>query len=365
MYLFYFPVLVINRIKSKHNYPAFFWLITSIMLGLLVSSCSKDQTFELADPQEGRNTSLVEGVVLTSISVRDPALILSDSTYYLFGTGKGIKIWSSTDLVNWKMCPPVFARAPTWTSKNVPGFNSDIWAPEITYYMGQYYLFYSVSKFGTNNSAIGFATNETLDAEAPNYKWIDHGMITQSNGTSWNAIDPNFVLDYDSTPYLVLGSFFSGIEITRIVDDNIMLKAGSITSPPLASRDLAVNRYNAIEAPFVFKHNNYYYLFTSINNCCSGINSDYKTIVGRSKKIDGIYLDKAGKAMSAGGGELVLEGNGKWHGAGGASVYNFKGQDKIVFFSYDNTGIERLRIANINWDKEDWPLAELKDNLNN
>jgi arabinan endo-1,5-alpha-L-arabinosidase len=65
-----------------------------------------------------------------------------------------------------------------------------------------------------------------------------------------------------------------------------------------------VSPSNAIEALFVLKHNDYYYLFASINNCCSGIKSDYKTIVGRSKAIDGIYVYKAGQTMPAGGGKF-------------------------------------------------------------
>ena len=328
---------------------------------LFLASCSKNIPVATPDTLAGSYVSETEGVRLTNVSVRDPALILAKGTYYLFGTGKGIKIWSSTDLITWKVRPTVFSAAPEWTNTNIPGFNNEIWAPEITFYKGQYYLFYSISKFGSNNSAIGFATNQTLDSKATNYKWLDHGMITQSNGTSWNAIDPNFVLDYNSAPYLVLGSYFSGIKITALKDDNIILKANSVSKPSLANRDLHVSPYNAIEAPFVLKHNKYYYLFASIDNCCSGIKSDYKTIVGRSKQIDGQYVDKTGKAMSAGGGALILEGNKRWHGAGGASVYNFGGKDKIVFFSYDNTGIERLRIGDIKWDGEDWPFANLKD----
>lgn len=361
MYLFSLPTFVLARKALQRTYMTSFRLTAIIIMAVFVSSCSKNVTFGISDPLEGSNTNEIKEVILTGVSVRDPALILSDSTYYLFSTGNGIKIWSSTDLVSWKVRPPVFPRAPTWTSQNIPDFNNHIWAPEITYYKGQYYLFYSVSSFGSNNSAIGFATNETLNSNETDYKWIDHGMITQSHGTSWNAIDPNFFLDDNSEPYLLLGSYFSGIKITRIIDNNLTLKAEAITSPTLAKRDPAVNPYNAIEAPFLFKHNKYYYLFTSINNCCSGINSDYKTIVGRSRTINGPYLDRQGKAMSAGGGELVLQGNQNWHGAGGASVYNFKGQDKIVFFSYDNTGVERLRIADVSWDNEDWPLAELKD----
>jgi arabinan endo-1,5-alpha-L-arabinosidase len=335
-------------------------ILTILLLNL--SACSKN--LNIAQPeQETTNEPLTpRTTTLTNVSVRDPAMIFVNGTYYLFGTGKGIKVWSSTDQVNWELRPAVFISTQAWTNAIIPGFNNDIWAPEITYFKGQYYLFYAVSNFGTNNSAIAYATNTTLDSKSDNYKWIDHGLLIESSGTSWNAIDPNFVVAENNQPHLLLGSFFSGIKITDVTVDPANLKAAIVSKPTLANRDLAVNPYNAIEAPFVFKHNKYYYLFASINNCCSGINSDYKTIVGRSTTIDGPYTDKRGREMATGGGELVLEGNDKWHGAGGASIYNFKGEDKIVYFSYDNHGVERLRISAIKWDKNEWPYAVFTDN---
>ena len=335
-------------------------LLTILIINL--SACSKNLNVAQPEPQATNDPLTHQATTLTNVSVRDPAMILVNDTYYLFGTGKGIKVWSSTDQVNWEPRPAVFNSTQPWSKAFIPGFDNDIWAPEITHFKGQYYLFYSISKFGTNNSAIAYATNTTLDSKADNYKWVDHGLLIQSSGTSWNAIDPNFVLDENTLPRLLMGSFFSGIKIAAITGDNADLKAAIVSKPTLANRDLVVNPYNAIEAPFVFKRNKYYYLFASINNCCSGINSDYKTIVGRSTTIDGPYIDKKGKQMASGGGELLLEGNDKWHGAGGASVYNFKSQDKIVYFSYDSQGVERLRISAIQWDKEDWPFVVFTDN---
>jgi arabinan endo-1,5-alpha-L-arabinosidase len=362
MLLFFLRTLFISSaaVRASNVFTkGFFTALFSVIF--LLSSCSKEVMPQLSDPQEGSDIKAGTVVGLGSVSVRDPALILVDSTYYLFGSGRGIRFWSSRDLLNWKAQLPIFVRAPDWTNINIPGFNNDMWAPEITFYKGRYYLFYSVSQYGSNNSAIGFATNETLDPEAGNYLWLDHGMLTQSVGTAWNAIDPNFVLDNDSIPHLVLGSFFDGIKITKILDNDKAFKAENITKATLANRDLKENPYNAIEGPFVLKHDKYYYLFAAINNCCSGVNSDYKTIVGRSKTVDGVYLDKKGRAMSAGGGELILEGTKNWHGAGGASVYNFHGKDKIVFFSHDNNGVARLRIADLKWDAAQWPVVDLKD----
>jgi arabinan endo-1,5-alpha-L-arabinosidase len=92
--------------------------------------------------------------------------------------------------------------------KAIPGFKGHIWAPDISFHNGQYYLYYAVSAFGKNTSCIGLVTNKTLDPSSANFKWTDHGK-SHSIGAGrdmWNAIDPNLVLDENKTPgsHLVL-----------------------------------------------------------------------------------------------------------------------------------------------------------------
>jgi arabinan endo-1,5-alpha-L-arabinosidase len=115
-----------------------------------------------------------------NINAHDPVLIKKGNTYYLYCTGKGITVWSSLDMINWKVEPPVFSVPPQWAIKAVPGFDGIVWAPDISFYDGKYYLYYSVSTFGKNTSAIGVATNVTLNSAEPSYKWIDHGIIIRS-----------------------------------------------------------------------------------------------------------------------------------------------------------------------------------------
>jgi arabinan endo-1,5-alpha-L-arabinosidase len=117
----------------------------------------------------------------------------------------------------------------------------------------------------------------------------------------------------------------------------------------------------AIEAPFIFKKNNYYYLFVSFDFCCKGVESNYKIMVGRSEKIQGPYLDKDGLRMDAGGGTLLLQGNAAWRGVGHNSVYTFDGKDYVVFHGYDaaDNGKPKLKILTLQWDNTGWPQASL------
>ncbi|MEO6520240.1 MAG: family 43 glycosylhydrolase [Mucilaginibacter sp.] len=310
----------------------------------------------------------------TSISVHDPVMIRQDSTYYIFCTGNGIAMWSSKDMVNWQREKPVFETTPQWITDALPNFKRSFWAPDVSYYNGLYYLYYSVSAFGKNTSAIGLATNKTLHTGDATYQWIDHGQVIRSipNQTNWNAIDPNLIIDNDGTPYLVFGSFWDGIKMVKLNKDRLTVAEDINRIPTIASRKIRSSTVNppsvddnpvdaggnAIEAPFVFKKGKYFYLFASIDYCCKGPKSTYKMIVGRSKNIKGPYLDKNQTDMARGGGSIVLAGDKDWYGVGHNAVCTFDGTDYLVFHGYDasDNGKSKLRIEKLNWDN-DWPVV--------
>lgn len=294
------------------------------------------------------------------ISVHDPVLIKEKDTYYLFCTGKGIKCLSSVDLKNWKAEPAVFPEKPIWTDKVVPNFENHIWAPDISYHNNQYYLYYSVSAFGKNTSAIGVVTNVTLNANDPNYKWVDHGIVVQSypNRDEWNAIDPNLIIDENNVPWLSFGSFWDGIKMVKLNPDLL-----SIAQPEewyaIAKRKNTPlsGGSSAIEAPFIFKKNGFYYLFTSWDLCCKGKDSTYKIAVGRATSATGPYVDKDGKLLSQGGGTILVQGDENFFGVGHNSAYTFDGIDYLVYHGYDakQNGKSVLVIKELKWDADFWP----------
>jgi arabinan endo-1,5-alpha-L-arabinosidase len=117
--------------------------------------------------------------------------------------------------------------------------------------------------------------------------------------------------------------------------------------------------WEAIEAPFIVRHGEYFYLFTLWDLCCRGLKSTYKTMVGRSRAITGPYVDKNGKSLTEGGGSDLLVANTRWLGPGGESVLMSEGNDLIIFHAYDSkTGKPSMQLSTIIWDK-DWPSAEL------
>src|SRR4030042_328445 len=153
-----------------------------------------------------------------NLDIHDPStIVFCDGRYYVFGTGQGIISKSSPDLLEWTAGPSVFPFSPpSWTTTTVPGFGGIFWAPDLIFLNDQYYLYYSVSLWGSNRSAIGLATNPTLNPADPRYFWHDQGLVIASYGTNFNAIDPSVMRDNDGTLWMSFGSFWSGIRLVQL-----------------------------------------------------------------------------------------------------------------------------------------------------
>ena len=287
--------------------------------------------------------------------VHDPCIIKCDDYYYIFSTGDRLAVRRSKDLIDWEFIGSVFNAIPSWSKIEVPGV-TNIWAPDIFYHDGTYYLYYSLSTFGSNRSCIGFATNVTLDPEDLNYKWVDQGKVFQSEPgkDNFNAIDPNIVMDDSGKIWMSFGSFWGGIKMVELDSTTWKAKSDGLLYS-IASR----SGVNAIEAPFIIYKNGYYYLFVSFDFCCKGVESDYKIMVGRSDRIIGPYIDRYGKSMMDGGGNLLLSGYGRWRGPGHCAVLLERELSWLIHHAYDaeKNGIATLQVRPLGWDKDGWTLA--------
>jgi arabinan endo-1,5-alpha-L-arabinosidase len=304
----------------------------------------------------------------------DPSIAREGSSYYVFATTARpddgqFPIRCSNDLTDWKLCGHVFDQIPAWIREASPK-TKVLWAPDISFFQGTYHLYYAYSLFGTNSSGIALATNETLDPKGPKYHWNDEGLVLKSApGDDFNAIDPNIVLDQGGQPWLSFGSFWTGIKMRRLDRTTGKLSNEDATVYSLAERAIPAMPkppdpglpadWQAIEAPFIVRHGDYFYLFVSFDLCCRGIKSNYRTMVGRSHRVTGPYLDVDSKPMLEGGGTQLLTPNNRWIGPGGESVLLQPDGDIIVYHAYDAaTGRPALQISTLTW-KNGWPHAAL------
>ena len=306
----------------------------AVLLALIPSSAS-------AYPNPGRVTG--------DVVVHDPTMIRNSSgRYLLYGTGGGLGYKTSTDRIAFTNGGDAFGGKPGWWSS----YASEAWAPDISYQGGKYLLYYAVSTFGSNKSAIGLATSST---GLPG-SWSDQGTVyTSTTSSDYNAIDPNLFVDGDGKWWLSFGSWWTGIKMIQINPATGKQLSSNTTRYSLASRPTGTK---AVEAPYIVKRGGYYYLFASYDTCCAGTSSTYKVKVGRASGVTGPYYDKNGVAMTNNGGTPVLESHGSVIGPGGQSIMNDADGDLIVYHYYDgnDNGTPKLGINLLNWSSG-WPVA--------
>ena len=354
-----------------------FWILGSLLfLGFLAASTSQLASATLLKPEAvamqtqaalplatlsatiaATASALPSILTLTGVTfpVHDPTLVKDGDMYYVVSTGAGIPIHCSKDMLSWDICGRVFRIPPVWVIKTIPGVG-DLWAPDLVFWNGKWHLYYAASTFGSNHSAIGLATNTTLDDRNPAYKWVDEGMVISSDvADNYNAIDPNLVIDQNNQPWLVFGSFWSGIKMRKIDGTTGKLDSADVTVYTMAGRP----GNGPIEGAYVVHHGGYYFLFVSFDFCCRGAASTYKIMVGRSTAITGPYADRDGMLMTTGGGSLVYAGDDRWHGPGHNMVYVESGTYWLVYHAYDAqiNGVPTLRIEALQWDGDGWPVA--------
>ncbi|WP_165229038.1 arabinan endo-1,5-alpha-L-arabinosidase [Aquisphaera insulae] len=290
------------------------------------------------------------GQVGDAARVHDPCIMKDGDWFYVFSTGPGIPIRRSRDLKTWTRDGRALEVIPDWAKAAVPGVR-DLWAPDLSRFGGKVHLYYSASTFGKNRSCIGLATNRTLDRASPDYRWVDEGLVivSEPGRDDFNAIDPNVVLDGEGTPWLSFGSFWGGIQLVRLD-----AATGKPTGPVMT---IAARPEKAIEAPFLYRRGEQYYLFVSFDRCCRGVESTYKIMVGRSGRVEGPYLDEAGRRMEDGGGSLLLAGQGRYRGPGHNAVLREADHEYLVHHAYDAEfgGRPALQIRPLTWTDSGWP----------
>ncbi len=348
--------------------------------------------------------------------------------YFAVGTdvrGPGITIWQSDDLVNWKDVGRVFtqANAPKilnvgprgWSydfnavtiddkgeygflTERTPGANNyrlggaqPFWAPCIYYHERDktYYLYYSCSAYGTRNSFIGCAKSKTLDKG-----WEDCGQLIHTrtgDGKKYNAIDPTVFRDADGKLWMIYGSFFGGIAIVELDPkapskllhpgthgktiacrgyEKVYEQDGFEGKPTVGVDGQRFTAYGIEGASIVYNpETKYYYLFVSYDRLAL----TYHVRVGRSKNVEGPYLDYNGKPLvydqekqgpdEVNGTKLVGPYRWKSTGAGWVGTGHttlFYTADRYLMFGSNSkdraNGASFVGLRRVFWSEDGWPL---------
>jgi arabinan endo-1,5-alpha-L-arabinosidase len=287
------------------------------------------------------------GRVTGDTFIHDPTVVKTPGGTYLAAfTADNVGLKTSTDRTAWRDAGSAFPGGAPWTTPYTGGARN-LWAPDLSYHNGQYYLYYSASSFGSSKSAIFLATS-TSGASG---SWTNQGLVVESTANSgYNAIDPNLIVDAQGKWWLSFGSFWSGLKIVEL---------NSGTGKPINSNLISIaarpSNGGAVEAPYIVRRGNYYYLWASFDSCCKGAASTYRIMVGRSTSVTGPYVDRTGRSMMDGGGTQMMSSHGSIHGPGHNAVFTDNDADVLVYHYYNNAGTAQLGINLIRYEN-DWPV---------
>jgi arabinan endo-1,5-alpha-L-arabinosidase len=263
----------------------------------------------------------------------DPAVIRrSDGTYFRFSTGAKIAVHTAPSISGpWSFRG---AALPGGSKINLKGRN-DLWAPDVTKIGNRYYLLYSVSSFGSQQSEIGHASSPTMDPGS----WKDHGSsgVASSKGKPYNAIDGNLIHDDGGQLHMAFGSFWQDLYIASMSGgESGLRKTGGdkqIAFQPSGE--------HAVEAAYIYKHDNTYWLIFSAGKCCGldkkrpAKGAEYKIMACKSTKgPEGPYVDKSGKRCTEGGGTTLLPSHDWVYAPGGQGVYTDPQHGPVLYYHY-------------------------------
>lgn len=199
----------------------------------------------------------------------DPFILKWNGEYYLYVTGDPITAYHSTDLVTWDFVGPVLSSSNKPTAWN----QADVWAPEVVYRNGKFYLYYTAAKksddwrVGEMTRRVGVAVSDS-----PTGPFVDTGAPVTPG---W-AIDGHVFKDPDTGEEFLFYSYLdeprlpgAGMAVDRLLDWNRVAGHPSrVTRGSEAWEDKDGDPHNGSlrytnEGPTVLKRNGKYYVMYS------------------------------------------------------------------------------------------------------
>ncbi|MBQ8157916.1 MAG: family 43 glycosylhydrolase [Prevotella sp.] len=271
--------------------------------------------------------------------IHDPSTIAyCDGKYYTFGTGGGGLI--SEDGWSWH------------SGAERPGGGA---APDVMKIGDRYLVIYGATGGGLgggHNGRILTMWNKTLDPKSPDFHYTTPIEVAASDGLEDNdAIDPSLLLDPTTGRLWVsYGTYFGTIRLIELDPATGERVAGNV------EKDIAID----CEATDLLYRNGWYYLLGTHGTCCDGVNSTYNIVVGRSRSVEGPYLDNVDRDMFHGGGRMVIAAGDRVCGPGhfGRTVIDEGIEIMSCHYEADfnQGGRSVLGIRPLLW-RNDWPVA--------
>lgn len=254
-----------------------------------------------------------------------------------FLTFPGMPVYTSKDLVNWRLASNVFSRESQVPHlRNTTVQNGGLWATTIRYHEG---MFYAIVSYTPESPFIVtgfvFTTTDPYNSSA----WSDPLVFPLID------IDPDLFWDDDGTTYLQ----FSGIH-----QQTINLKTGS-----LGPATIIWTGFTEFipEGPRIYKKDGYYYLMIAEGGTALG----HHVAIARSKDVSNGYEGYSGNPIltntntseyfqTIGHADLFQDASGNWWGSAlatrsGPAFENYPMGRETVLFP-------------VTWKTGEWPILE-------
>ena len=275
--------------------------ILTLLLAALVLACLLPGVCRAASFRDlGKTDLITEPGKWGAVNAHDPSIVKGDDgRWYVFSTDAsagdihrcGVQVRVSDDLIHWDYLGTAFEDYETACAEAIaaaglkPAEHQGLWAPEAVKAGDQWRLYYSASTFGSTRSAIGMAVSDSVTGP-----WEDRGIVIRSDANAVskpNAIDPCLFTDPSGKQYMTWGSFFGGIWLTALDAE------GFAEGEPVR---IAGFRGCRAEGSYLvwLPQTQYYYLFVSYGS----LSQDYNIRVGRSRAVEGPYLDANGRNLA-------------------------------------------------------------------
>jgi arabinan endo-1,5-alpha-L-arabinosidase len=265
----------------------------------------------------------------------DPAVIHApDGYYYAYATqtkreGKWInlQVARSLDLVHWEHLGDALPEKPEWARTT-----QDFWAPSVIFDGETYFMYYSATPdvYHRHERGHGLAIATSRSPAGP---FVDSGNPLLL-GEGFEYIDP---MAYDDPvtgkKLLYWGSGFQPIRVQELGPDRMSFAPGSTAIELVWPNGKKGAFPRLVEASWVLRHDDHYYLFYSGDNCC-GPDAEYGVMVARSTSATGPFetLEQAKGVPHS----LMLFRSERWLAPGHNSIAIDKaGEVWIVYHAID------------------------------
>jgi arabinan endo-1,5-alpha-L-arabinosidase len=295
----------------------------------------------------------------------DPAVILApDGYYYAYATQTlreghwiNIHLARSKDLIRWEHLGDALPEKPTWAQTT-----QDFWAPSVIFDGSTYFMYYSATPDACHHHERGHAL-AVATSKSPTGPFVDMGTPLLL-GVGFEYIDPMAYDDPITGKHLLYwGSGFQPIKVQELAPDRMSFIPDSRPIDLIWPNGKKGAFPRLVEASWVIRHEEFYYLFYSGDNCC-GPDAHYGVMVARSNSATGPFetLEQAKGVPHS----LMLFKSERWLAPGHNCIVTDKaGQVWMIYHAIDvNRPRQRqedeinsrrvLLIDKIGW-KDGWP----------